>query len=172
MLEGPGEPVRVLGVDPGLRVTGYGVVEASENAGSCRVRILEAGIVNAKTPKGISERLRKIYQSLSEVIEEFKPDVLVIEKLYAHYEHPATAILMGHARGVVCLLGGVYGVPLVSIASTHVKKSVTGQGHAKKIQVQRMIQHELSLPRLPEPPDVADALALALAYLSTVKKKK
>ena len=141
--------------------------------GDCsQAQILEAGIVNAKTREGISERLRKIYQSLSEVIEEFKPDVLVIEKLYAHYSHPATAILMGHARGVVCLLSGVYGVPLVSLASTHVKKSVTGKGHAGKNQVQRMIQHEFSLKKLPEPPDVADALAVALAYLASVKKKR
>lgn len=136
------------------------------------IRILEAGIVNAKTREGISERLRKIYQSLSEVVEEFKPDILVIEKLYAHYDHPATAILMGHARGVVCLLSGMYDLPLVSIASTHVKKAVTGQGHAGKNRIQRMIQHELCLTRLPEPPDVADALAVALTYLSTVKKKK
>ena len=166
--------MKVLGVDPGLRVTGYGVVSVPEKWGgnSSEMRILEAGIVNAKSREGISERLRKIYQSLKDVIEEWKPDVLVIEKLYAHYEHPATAILMGHARGVVCLLSGIYGLPLVSMASTHVKKSVTGMGHAKKIQVQRMIQHEFSLKKLPEPPDVADALAVALAYLATTKRKK
>ncbi len=161
--------MKVLGVDPGLRVTGYGVLESS---GSGRPRVLEAGIVNAKTPDGISERLRKIYRSLSEVIEEFEPDVLVIEKLYAHYDHPATAILMGHARGVVCLLSGIYGVPLISVSSTHVKKAVTGHGHAKKMQMQRMVQHALGLARLPEPPDVADAMAVALAYLSTVKNKR
>ena len=166
--------MKVLGVDPGLRITGYGVVLVPDGwKGDCsQAQILEAGIVNAKTREGISERLRKIYQSLSEVIEEFKPDVPVIEKLYAHYSHPATAILMGHARGVVCLLSGVYGVPLVSLASTHVKKSVTGKGHAGKNQVQRMIQHEFSLKKLPEPPDVADALAVALAYLASVKKKR
>ena len=166
--------MKVLGIDPGLRITGYGVVAVPERwAGdSASMKILEAGIVNAKSREGIAERLRKIYQALSEVIEEFKPDVLVIEKLYAHYAHPATAILMGHARGVVCLLSGMYDVPLVSIASTHVKKAVTGKGHAKKSQVQNMIQHEFSLARLPEPPDVADALAVALAYLATVKKKR
>ena len=157
-----------------MRITGYGVVAVPENwrGDTAQAQILEAGIVNAKTKEGISGRLRKIYQSLSEVIEEFKPDVLVIERLYAHYEHPATAILMGHARGVVCLVSGMYGVPLVSIASTHVKKSVTGKGHARKIQVQRMIQHEFSLAQLPEPPDVADALAVALAYLATTRRKK
>ena len=166
--------MKVLGVDPGLRITGYGVVAVPQgwNGDPSGMSILDAGIVNAKTREGISERLRKIYQSLSEVIEEFKPDVLVIERLYAHYKHPATAILMGHARGVVCLLSGTHHVPLVSIASTHVKKSVTGMGHAKKIQVQRMIQHEFSLKKLPEPPDVADALAIALAYLATQRKKR
>ena len=166
--------MRILGVDPGLRVTGYGVVEVPEGWGgsSSQMRILDAGIVNAKVRENISERLRKIYQSLTDVIEEFKPDVIVIEKLYAHYAHPATAILMGHARGVVCLLSGVHRLPLVSMASTHVKKAVTGRGHAGKLQVQRMIQHEFSLKKLPEPPDVADALAVALAYLATVRKKK
>ena len=166
--------MKVLGVDPGLRVTGYGVISvpAHWNGDSSAMHILEAGIVNAKTREGISERLRKIFQSLKEVIEEFKPDVLAIEKLYTHYEHPATAILMGHARGVVCLLSGIYGLPLVSMASTHVKKSVTGMGHAKKNQVQRMIQHEFSLKHLPEPPDVADALAVALSYAFNVKNNR
>lgn len=161
-------------MDPGLRITGYGVVSVPEgwNGSASGANILDAGIVNAKTREGISERLRKIYQSLSEVIQEFRPDVLVIERLYAHYKHPATAILMGHARGVVCLLSGMHDVPLISVASTHVKKSVTGMGHAKKSQVQRMIQHEFSLKKLPEPPDVADALAIALAYLATQRKKR
>ncbi len=165
--------MKVLGIDPGLRITGYGVVSVPEGWKGERgvARILEAGIVNAKAREGISERLRKIYQSLSEVIDEFKPDVIAIEKLYAHYKHPSTAILMGHARGVVCLLSGVYGLPLASIASTHVKKSVTGKGHADKSQVQRMIQHEFSLAKLPEPPDVADALAVALTYLAAYGKK-
>ena len=166
--------MKVLGVDPGLRVTGYGVVEVPKGwKGDPRsVRVLEAGFVNAKGRDGIGERLRKIHHSLSEVIEEFKPDVLAIEKLYAHYEHPATAILMGHARGVVCLLSGVHGVPLVSIASTHVKKAVTGHGHAQKMQVQKMVQNQLGLDRLPEPPDVADALAVALTYLSMGTRQK
>ncbi len=161
-------------MDPGLRITGYGVVSVPDkwDGDTAKARILEAGIVNARVNEGISERLRKIFRSLSEVIEEFKPDVMVIERLYAHYEHPATAILMGHARGVVCLLSGIYEVPLVSIASTHVKKSVTGHGHAKKNQVQRMIQHKFSLAKLPEPPDVADALAIALTYLSSAGRKK
>ena len=128
------------------------------------MKVLEAGVVRTEERAGIAGRLGKIYGALSEVIEELKPDVLVIEKLYAHYAHPATAILMGHARGVVCLLSGVHGLPLESIPSTQIKKAVSGHGHAGKGQIQRMVQHFLGLSALPEPPDVADALAVAIAY--------
>ena len=165
--------MRILGVDPGLVITGYGVIAIPKNfsLGSSEIELLEAGVVRTRPSSGIAERLAKIYGSLSEVVSEFGPDVLVIEKLYAHYKHPATAILMGHARGVVCLLSGVKRVPLVSLASTHVKKSVTGQGHAGKHQVQRMVQHYLGLKDIPEPPDVADALAIAISYACSLKKE-
>ena len=162
--------MRILGVDPGLRITGYGVLDVRASKGALAdIAVVEAGVVRTKEGEGIGARLRKIYDGLSGVVKELKPEVLVIEKLYAHYKHPATAILMGHARGVVCLLAGVYGLPLVSIASTHVKKSVTGHGHAGKAQIQRMVQHRLGLRSVPEPPDVADALAVGLAYASQMK---
>ena len=164
--------MRILGIDPGLVVTGYGAIQIPKNfsLGSSEIELLEAGVVRTGRSAGIAERLAKIYRSLSEVISELSPDILVIEKLYAHYKHPATAILMGHARGVVCLLSGVKRVPLVNIASTDVKKSVTGQGHAGKLQVQRMVQHTLALKNIPEPPDVADALAIAISYACSLKK--
>ena len=161
--------MRILGVDPGLRVTGYGVIDVSA-AGE--LTLVEAGMVRTKETEGIAERLRKIHDALDEVVEELKPGLLAIEKLYAHYEHPATAILMGHARGVVCLVAGRHGVKLVNLASTHVKKSVTGKGHAAKAQVQRMVQHVLGLDRVPEPPDVADALAVAITCASQLKDKR
>lgn len=157
--------MRVLGVDPGLRVTGYAVVSVPPGGREADVDLIEAGVI--RTPgsdAGIAARVRKVHDSLSELIGETRPDALVIERLFAHYKHPATAILMGHVRGVVCLLSSTCGVPLHSIASTQVKKAVTGQGHATKLQVQRMIQHTLRLKALPEPSDVADALAIALAY--------
>lgn len=163
--------MRILGVDPGLRVTGYGVISVSSAAGSQELSLIEAGIIRTNAKAGIADRLQKVHDSLAELIGELKPDVLVIEKLFAHYKHPATAILMGHVRGVVCLLSGTKSVPLVSIASTHVKKSVTGRGHAGKLQVQRMIQHTLGLKTMPEPPDVADALAVAVSYAFSIRKK-
>ena len=161
--------MRILGVDPGLRVTGYGVIECSASKRFTDPELIEAGVIRTRERDGIAGRLAMIYRSLSAVIAELKPDVLVIEKLYAHYKHPATAILMGHARGVVCLLSGVHNIPLANIAATQVKKSVTGHGHAGKQQVQRMVQHVLGLKTLPEPPDVADALAVAITYASQTK---
>ena len=148
-------------------MTGYGVIAFESKRGSLLApELLEAGVVRTREDEGIAERLRKIYSSLSDVVKEFKPDVLAIEKLYAHTEHPATSILMGHARGAVCLLAGMHEIELVNIASTHVKKAVTGQGHAGKMQIQRMVQRTLGLKDLPEPPDVADALAVAIACAS------
>lgn len=164
--------MRILGVDPGLRITGYGVIQIPKNFSLGQdIELIEAGVIRTRQASGIAERLARIHDGLSEVISESKPDTLVIEKLYAHYKHPATAILMGHARGVVCLLSGTKHVPLVSIASTHVKKAVTGHGHAGKLQVQRMIQHYLGLKDLPEPPDVADALAIAISHAFSLKKR-
>ena len=160
--------MRILGVDPGLLNTGYGVISAAKNGS---IDLVEAGVIRTKTGDGIAQRLKKIHEGLSGAITDLSPKVLVIEKLYAHYDHPATAILMGHARGVVCLLSGEHDLPLVSIASTHVKKSVTGRGHAPKMQVQRMVQHVLGLKNCPEPPDVADALAVAIAYAAQIRKK-
>ncbi len=165
--------MRILGVDPGLRVTGYGLIEVSSKPGTLpKINLLEAGVVRTHEREGIAERLRKVYDSLSDVVREFKPDVLAIEKLYTHTKHPATSILMGHARGVVCLLAGVRNIKLVNIASTHVKKSLTGHGHAGKRQIQRMVQRRLGLKDLPEPPDVADALAVAIACASQQRGAK
>ena len=165
--------MRILGVDPGLLVTGYAVIEVPERRFEDReIDLVEAGVVRTNGPAdGIAARLKKIYDSLSELIAETHPNTIVIEKLYAHYKHPATAILMGHARGVVCLLSGAHDLPLHSMASTHVKKAVTGAGHASKDQIQRMIQGILGLKELPKPPDAADAIAIALAYAFNRKMK-
>jgi crossover junction endodeoxyribonuclease RuvC len=157
--------LRILGVDPGLRVTGYGVIEAPKGAvRGTHVELVEAGVIRTGAETGIAARLRTVYEALDEIILEFKPDVLVIEKLYAHYKHPATAILMGHARGVVCLLSGTRNVRLVNLASTHVKKAVSGSGHAGKEQIARMVAHYLGLKPSSAPPDATDALAIGIAY--------
>lgn len=151
---------RVLGVDPGLNVTGYGVLEAGPGG----LKICEAGVVRGKTRGSLTARLGEIHEGVADVIETLAPDVMAIEELYSHYGRPRTAILMGHARGVICLAAVQAGIPVVHYSATQIKKILTGSGRASKAQVQRAIQHELSLSQPPEPPDVADALAIAICH--------
>ena len=161
--------MRILGIDPGLGITGYGVIEAGKSG---RVKLKEAGLIRTKSSSRIASRLEKIYSNITDVIQEYKPDVLVLEKLYSHYKHPVTSILMGHARGVVCLTAGVSGVKLVSYPSTKIKKAVTGRGRATKGQIQGMVAQLLGLKNRLSSPDMSDALACALTYANEELKIK
>jgi len=96
------------------------------------------------------------------LLDEHKPDVCAVEQLYSHYAHPRTAILMGHARGVILLCARRRGVRCEQFAANRIKQSLTGHGHASKVQMQKAIQAEFNLAAAPEPPDVADALAIAM----------
>jgi crossover junction endodeoxyribonuclease RuvC len=117
------------------------------------------------TPKAsLAQRVGEIHAGLADVVQSLKPDVLALEQLYSHYQRPRTAILMGHARGVICLAAAQVDIPVVHYASTQVKKLLTGNGRAPKSQIQLAIQHELGLATLPEPADVADALAIAMCH--------
>ena len=156
--------MRVLGIDPGLQVTGYGLLQAR----GARVRVVEAGVVRTDAKQPLAERLQRLHGLARDVFRELAPDAIVVEDLYSHYRHPVTAILMGHARGVIFLAAAEAGVPVVSYGATRIKKSLTGAGHASKGQMQRMVQSVLGLKALPEPPDVADALAVALCHCNVV----
>jgi crossover junction endodeoxyribonuclease RuvC len=154
---------RILGIDPGLQITGYAVLESALRGPI----VCEAGIIRStegREPADMARRLRAVYNGLVEVIDQFRPQVVVVEQLYAHYEHPRTAILMAHARGVIFLAAAQHDLPVVSYNATRIKKTVTGNGRAPKDQVQRTVQRELGLAQVPEPPDVADALAAALCH--------
>jgi len=152
---------RTLGIDPGLNVTGYGVVEASPEG----PRLLEAGVVRGAARRSLAKRLVAIHRGISEVVSAFQPSTVAIEELYSHYERPRTAILMGHARGVICLAAAQAGVPVKHYAATRIKKLLTGSGRAPKSQLQMAICREFGLAAPPEPPDVADALATALCHV-------
>lgn len=153
----------VLGVDPALSSTGYGVINSK---GINKNSVLEAGVIKTSYNDPLQKRLTLIYKSLDDIITEFKPSVIVLEKLYSHYKHPATAILMGHARGVVCLLSGEKKINLADVSSTRIKKTITGNGHASKAQIKRMIEHIFNLENKRYPSDVTDALALAVGYVN------
>jgi crossover junction endodeoxyribonuclease RuvC len=159
---------RILGLDPGLQVTGYAVLEGGRGS----PHICEAGVIHSgqgRKTTDMAQRLRHLYDGIVEVLEQFQPGVVVVEQLFAHYEHPRTAILMAHARGVLFLAAGQRGLPVISYNATRIKKTITGNGRASKEQMQRTIQRELGLAKLPEPPDVADALAAALCHYYVVK---
>jgi crossover junction endodeoxyribonuclease RuvC len=152
--------LRILGIDPGLNITGYGVLEVDGG----RLRLCEAGVVRGKSRGSLIKRLVEIHQGVVEVIASLHPNVMAIEELYSHYARPRTAILMGHARGVICLAAALADIPVKHYSATQIKRILTGSGRAPKSQVQRAIQRELALAAVPDPPDVADALAAALCH--------
>ncbi len=153
---------RVLGIDPGLRLTGYGVVELP--ALGLEPQLVEAGVIRLDAKQPIEARLNQLHEDLAAITAQLKPDCLAVEKLYAHYKHPRTAILMAHARGVILLVAQQQGLPIEHLPSTAVKRAVTGYGHASKQQIQRAIQTQFRLAQAPRPPDVADAIAIAATY--------
>lgn len=148
-----------------MNITGYGVLDVS----SGRAKLLEAGVVRS-AGKTLPARIKDIYDGIAEVIQTYNPDVLALEQLYSLYKRPETAILMGHARGAICLAAEQAGIEVVSYAATKIKKTMTGAGHAPKDQMQRAVQLELRLPSIPEPPDVADAIAVAFCHFTEARQ--
>jgi crossover junction endodeoxyribonuclease RuvC len=161
------ETTRVIGIDPGLNITGYGVVEGRASD----VKLVEAGVIRLPTNRSgnLPARLESLFNELQQVMREFSPRAMCLEEVYSHADYPRTAILMGHARGVICLAARLAGIPVLSYSAKRVKQSVTGNGNASKLQVQRAVQHFFSLDRTPHPPDVADALAVALCYVNATR---
>ena len=149
--------MRILGIDPGLHLTGYGVIDWRP----VRPLLVDAGVIRLKSKTPLADRLVELEAELESLLAEHKPEVCAVEQLYAHYAHPRTAMLMGHARGVILLAARRRGVRVEQFAANLIKQSLTGHGHAGKAQMQRAVQAQWRLPRSPEPPDVADALAVA-----------
>lgn len=160
-------PTRIIGVDPGLHVTGYGVVECRDQ----EVKLIEAGVI--RPPRAVANnlpvRLESLFNELREVIEEFRPQAMCLEEVYSHLAHPRTSILMGHARGVICLAARLARVPVHNFSAKRIKQATTGNGNASKMQVQRAVQQRFSLSGVPHPPDVADALAATLCFMNSLK---
>ncbi len=150
--------MRILGIDPGLQITGYGVVDWK----LLRPDLIDGGVIRLNTKNSLAERLVELETELSALFDEYKPDVCAVEQLYSHYAHPRTAILMGHARGVILLVAARRGVRLEQFAANRIKQAVSGHGHASKVQMQKAVQAVWNLASPPSPPDVADALAVAL----------
>ena len=155
----------VCGIDPGLGVTGYALL-ANGNGTVGAARVIDAGVCRFATDPPLAERLAAIEADITAILTEHRPGVVAVEQLYSHYNHPRTAILMGHARGVILLAAAKLGIEVRSYSATRIKRFLTGNGRASKAQVQRAIQAALGLSAPPEPPDVADALAIALCCVN------
>ena len=153
-----------MGLDPGLVATGFAILEALPGA----VTVVDSGVITTSSTQPLEARLNAIYRAVHQLMEAQKPTFLVVEDLYSEYKFPRTAILMGHARGVVYLAARQLGVEVTALAPSEVKRAMTGNGSAGKAQVQRGVQTLLGLQDLPRPSHVADALGLAVTGLARV----
>lgn len=157
--------MRILGIDPGLHITGYGILDVVSYG---RCDLVEAGCIKTLPRDTMDIRLHTLFIELDSIIKEFKPHVLSIENLYSHYNNPRTAIIMAHARGIPFLVANLNGLGVVEYSATKIKNSLTGYGRATKEQMQRMVMNTLGLKETPNPYDVTDALAAALCHANTI----
>lgn len=152
--------MRILGVDPALRITGYGIIDSDRHS----LTLVKAGVVITQYKQTLPQRLEKIYEIILKLINDHKPEIMILEKIYVHYHHPTTAYILGQARGIICLASAMANIPLVEYAATQVKKAIVGRGLASKHQVQRIVMSLLKVKNMPKYTDVTDALALAITY--------
>ncbi len=150
----------IAGIDPGLGITGYGVIESSNG----EFGLLEAGVIRSGRKMDLAEKLVNLYDSLCNIFSEYNPESVSIEEVYSHYNHPRTAVVMGHARGVIVLAAAKKNISINQYSATRIKKAATGNGRASKMQVQQMIQRIFNIDTASYPDDVSDALAAALCH--------
>ena len=153
--------MRILGIDPGFKATGYGFIEIDQRS----ITLIETGTIEPKQKDLLQNRIQKIHAILGGLIDEHRPQVLVLEKLYAHYKHPATASKLGHVRGVICLLCAQKNIELAEYSVKRIRKSLTGNGNATKVQTKRTVADLLRIDESKLTLDASDALALALGYM-------
>jgi len=154
----------ILGIDPGLATTGYGVIMHSTNG----MRCLEYGLITSPAKQPFSQRLEKIHRELKKIISSHKPKVMAVEELF-FAKNIKTALKVGHARGVIILTAGMLNVPVQEFTPLQVKQALTGYGRADKNQIQKMVKAILFLKEIPKPDDAADALAVAITCCQTKK---
>lgn len=152
---------RVLGIDPGTAVTGYGVIEAAPNRLG---RLVECGVLRTRARASLPERLATLYTGVAELLATHRPDVVAVEGLF-YAKNVRTTLTMSHARGVILLAAVQAGAEVVELSPALVKKTVVGRGRATKGQVGYMVQQLLRLQQPPTPADAADGVAIALTHL-------
>ena len=159
--------MRILGIDPGLITTGYGVVDVKDGG----VKILEAGTIEPNTKDAFEQRLFKVHLHITTILQTYQPDIVVLEKIYAHYKHPATASVLGHVRGVICLSVAQQKIKLVEQSVKRIRKALTGNGNATKLQCQEFVKRLLNIKSPGFKLDASDALSLALGQAHMLRYK-
>lgn len=153
--------MRVLGIDPGTGIVGFGVIDSDGRNHT----LVDAGVIRTPAHQDLELRLQTIYEGLQEIITENKPEIMVIEKLF-FAKNVTTAMSVSHARGVIMLSGVQAGLKIVEYTPLQIKQALTGYGRAEKHQIQEMVRMSLKLKTVPKPDDCADALAAALTYIT------
>lgn len=156
--------MRILGIDPGISTTGYGIIEVSGKNLKC----LAYGGIHAPAKAAFTQKLNSIYQKISEVIQQFQPDFCAVEDIFYH-RNKKTAIVMGHARAVAMLAATRQNIPVFEYSPREVKMSIVGYGAASKTQVQAMVKNILKMEELAQPTDASDALAVSLCHFHRMK---
>ncbi len=156
--------MKILGIDPGLSATGYGIVEVRDD----KLKFITHGSIRKLPRTGFTENLLGIFQGIEKIIHDFQPGYCSIEDIFYH-QNKKTAIIMGHARGVAMLAAAKNSIPVYEYSPREVKMSIVGSGAASKIQVQAMVKNILGLSEIPQPDDAADALAVAICHFHRLK---
>jgi crossover junction endodeoxyribonuclease RuvC len=159
--------MRVLGVDCGSEYTGYGVVDGDGRSLVC----VTSGAIHLAVREALECRLKQVYDSLSALILECRPEVVAIEDVF-YSVNAKSALKLGHVRGVAMVAASQHKLPVVAYAPLAIKSAVTGYGRAEKAQVQTMVARLLHLPELPQPADAADALAIAICHIHTAATRQ
>ena len=153
----------ILGIDPGYALLGYGIINADHG----RLAPIDCGVIETKAGMAFPERLEKLYEGTRALIEKFKPDHAAFEELF-FYRNTTTAIQVAAARGVSILAVQQAGIPLYEYTPMEIKQSVTGDGHADKMQMQTMVKLLLGLSKVPKPDDAADALGIGICHANYI----
>ncbi len=156
--------MRILGIDPGIAIVGYGVVDKEGN----RYKTVAYDAVTTKAHTPLEDRLEKVYNGVCEIIKEYKPDAMSIEELFFN-NNAKTALTVGQARGVIILAAVQNHIPVYEYTPLQVKQALTGYGRASKTQIQQMMKSMLGLTEIPKPDDVADALAIAVCHGNSMR---
>lgn len=159
--------MRVMGVDPGTITSGYGIVEEEDH----KLFHVASGGISPSSKHPLPRRLKKIYEELEKIIQKYRPHVVVIEDLFVS-KNIKSALKLGHSRGVAILAAVNAGLPVFEYAPPEVKQAVVGHGKAEKKQVQMMVKTLLDMPKLPHPPDAADALAAAICHIHSSRMRE